>query len=1389
MLPDGKDISERRSKLSPEKKALLDRMLRGEFSQPSELKGISARDGRSEFPLSFAQQRLWFINRLEPDSANYNIPDVYRISGRIDVPVLERVLTEIVRRHEVLRTVFVVKDGDPVQVISPAVPFVLELKELARGEASRRDEEAMRLAAEESARPFDLERGPLFRGRLMTLDAEDHILVLSFHHIVYDGWSTAVFFDEMTRLYDAFIRNQPSPLADLPIQYADYAVWQRKWMQGDILRNQLAYWKDSLAGVSGVLELQTDHPRPAIQTYRGADQELSIPFDLQQDLRQLSVREGATLFMTLAAAFQTLLHRYTGQDDILVGTPIAGRTKSETERLIGFFINTILLRTQFSGNPSFLEVLGRTRQAALGAYQHQDIPFEKLVEELHPQRDPGRTPFFQAMFVLQNAPMGLLNLSGLTLKRVNVENTTAKFDLTVSMIETPKGFQGWINYNSDLFDPPTIRRMATNFEVLLRGIARDPAARVSDLPLLGPEEKEKLLGELSGRPCLKAPDTCIQYLVEEHAGRRPDAPAVISGDETLSYRELNTRANRLAGRLCGMGAGAGSLAGICLERGAEMVVAMLAAQKAGGAYVPLDPAYPRARLEAMIEDAGLAAIVTQESSTANLPVTSVPSVFIDRDREMIAALAGENPPHVTRPSDAAYVIFTSGSTGRPKGVMISHGALVSHAMECGRIYGFRPGDRALQFASVNFDIAVEQIFAPLAAGICVVVRGAEIWTVHEFVRELVKQEITVASLPNAYWRQIVDTLAGGEQDFEGLRLRVMMTGGEQMLTEGVRRWYRSPFRNVRLLNGYGPTETTVMPLAFECSREMAEREGGPPAVPIGRPLRNRVIYVLDRYGNPAPLGAAGELYIGGPTLARGYVNRPELTAEKFISDPFDTDGGGRLYRTGDLVRFGQDGNVMFLGRADEQVKVRGFRIELGEIEEVMKHHPGVRDAVVMARDDGHGDKRIIAYYTSRDTGQDGHQEIRSFLQVRLPDYMVPSAFVALEQFPLTPNGKLDRKALPEPAFERRGPGAEALRPRDALEMRLALIWEHLLGKDQVGIRDNFFDLGGHSLLAVRLFGEVEKLTGKRLPLATLFQAPTIEQLAAILRSQGWEAPWSSLVAIKPEGNRPPLFCAHAVGGNVLTYSILARYLHPEQPLYGIQSVGLDGRQIPETDMVHMASHYVEEIRSLQPHGPYSLGGTCAGGSVALEIAQQLRNQGEQIAFLGMFDAFPQVDLPPMSFRHRLGLKARGYGERIRYHLHNILFGPGRLEYVGRKFRTIRRRLKSRIWQAAFGWFYATHHELPKGLQNVEEANMIAFRKYVPQLYDGKITVFEVEETSVGQSIDSASMWERLAGGGMEVHRVPGDHVNFFSEPNVQVLARELNDCLERTQTGRREGGA
>ncbi|WP_233601911.1 non-ribosomal peptide synthetase [Corallococcus sp. CA047B] len=1302
----------------------------------------------ASLPLSFAQQRLWLLDQLQPGGSAYNIPAALRLEGALDAAALEQAFTELVRRHESLRTTLHEENGAPVQRIHAPAPFALPVLDLSTHEAA--ETEARRLAQEEAGTPFDLAQGPLMRARLLRLSAHQHVLLLNLHHVVSDGWSGGVLVREVSALYEAFRQGRPSPLPELPVQYADYTVWQRSWLQGEVLERQVAWWKQQLTGAPHALELPTDFPRPPVQSARGGAVHFRLPVSVSQALETLGQEEGATLFMALLASTQALLGRYSGQDDVVVGTPIAGRRFAELEGLIGFFVNTLALRARLDDAPTFRQLLARARETTLGAQAHQDVPFEKLVEELHPRRDLSRTPLFQAMLLVQNTPTSspVAPQGALSIHPVEVEDHAAKFDLTFAFTPSQQGLQGTITYSADLFREETIQRLVKHLQVLIESAVASPDTRIVELPMLTPDERHTLLVEWNDtRTQLRR--GLLHDLVAQQAALTPDATALVVGTRRLSYAQLDARANQLAHHLRSLGVGPEVRVALCLERSEDLLLAILAILKAGGTYVPLDPAYPRQRLDFTLADSGARLLLSHQSllDSLKLDTQGLDTLCLDALPEAVAARPTSAPRSDVSEANLAYVIYTSGSTGRPKGVSISHASASAFLDWALRTFSPAQLKGTLAATSVCFDLSVFELFAPLSCG------GAVL---------LADNALALAGLPAASQVTLINTVPSAIAEL--LRLgaippaaRTINLAGEPLPGTLARALY-APGSVEHVLNLYGPTEDTT----YSTFTRVPE---GPAEPTIGLPLPETSAYVLSPHLFPQPIGVPGELYLAGAGLARGYLGRADLTAERFVPDPFSSTPGARMYRTGDLVRRRADAQLEYLGRTDFQVKLRGFRIELGEIEATLRQHPSVQQALVLTRRDSPtADPFLVAYVV---TSSPDTTALRTFLQQKLPEYMVPFFYVPLAAFPLTPNGKIDRAALPTPSAGLFGPPGSYEAPRDHLEQELVAIWEEVIGIKPIGVTSHFFELGGHSLLAVRLMARIRERMKRELPLASLFQAPTVEQLAGLLRKL--PEPFSPLVPIRREGARRPFFCVHPVGGNVLSYAELARGLGPDQPFYALQSPGLDGKPLSPSTVEEMAATYVELIRTVQPQGPYRLGGWSMGALVAFEMARQFQAHGDTVEVLTLID-------PSSATEARVSIDVDDASQVLA----QFASDQGQLADQGAWIpdpalleRGLDAALEDLMVKGRESGLLVPEVQLPqlRTLFEVFANNLRAMKHYRPQPLPGRIVVLRASERLAEEQNDRG--WSALAPDGLLLLEVPGNHYSALRAPNVQTLAERL----------------
>jgi amino acid adenylation domain-containing protein len=1355
-------------------------------------------------PLALAQERFWFLHQLDPSSPADNVAVALRIEGPLDADIFQRTWDAILARHEVLRTRFPADEGGrPQQVIDPPQPTVIRHVDLreggaeappyeippaakprssrgeaavppaaeppvpprAEGERSSRGEAAvLAVAAEEADRPFDLAAGPVYRITVYRLDDDLFLALGVFHHIACDLWSLGVISHEMVELYSAFSARREPRLPPLPFQYADYAVSHRRWVDGQALAEQFEYWRRRLKGVHAH-DLPSDRPRQ--QTHgTGATGVVDLPAGLMPAVRALASAEGATPFMVLIAAFACLMARYTGHADVVLGTPIANRTRLALKGLIGTFVNTLVFDIDVGGATTFREVLARAREVSLGAFARQDVSFHRLVTDLNAERPTGRSPLFQVLFNVQNAPVKLPQLPGMRMTHVTLPRRNAQFDLTV-WVDTDVLHQVGYAWDTSLFDASTVERVVGHYIALVSRLVENPEVDPASVGLLSAGERRMVVGDWNNTSRDFPAETAVD-MFHRQAAATPDAPAIEAGGMSLTYRELAARAAAVAAHLRTRGAGTGTIVGVCLNRGVDLVASLLGILETGAAYLPLDPAFPSDRLAFMLRDSGAAFIVTQPALAGLLPSTP-PLVFVQA--AFTGAHAGEDatggPPARPHPSEPAYVIYTSGSTGRPKGVEVPHSALANFLRSMQERPGLAADDRLLAVTTVSFDISGLEICLPLVTGATLVMadRG-DVYDASRLSAVIDRERITVMQATPATWRMLVDA---GWPGAPGLR---MLCGGEalprdladQLLSRGRALW-----------NLFGPTETTIWSTV-----EQVPRDDTP--VSIGRPIANTQVYVLDERLEPVPPGVHGELYIAGAGLATGYRNLPDMTAERFVANPFDDGPGARMYRTGDRARFLNDGRLEWLGRSDRQVKIRGFRVEPEEIESSLAHLEGVSAAAVVAHPEHGGGHRLWAFVVREPSSSLDVAAVRTYLVRQLPAYMVPSRVFFVAALPLTPNGKVDRERLtaitpfPEP------PGS-APSSTDT-ERRLASIWSEILGVSPVGMDDDFFELGGHSLLAVRVVARVEREMGCALNVATLLDSRTVRQLAAVVDRQREAPAWKALVMMQPEGEKPPFFCLHGVGGEVVGYEALAARMGTDRPFIGVQAVEDVRSGSAAGGIAAQAARYVDEIRRYQPTGPYYLGGYSHGGRVALEMALLLESQGERVAFLGIIDTTP----------FRVYYNSPGYWWRVLCNAPLWFWydairtpWPENADRLRRAWRILRRVVRGRPGAGAKPGLIADVRDtmnidgLPETFQDRYEWDFEAFSSYRPAAKCGPVTVFRAVGQPLLASHDRDLGWGAVSREPVTVVNVPGNHSSILVEPDVRELARALMDALARAE--------
>ena len=1326
------------------------------------------------FPASFSQRRLWFLNQLDSSDVAYAILASFRISGPLDISVLERTLNEIVRRHESLRTTFAAGD-ELLQIIHCDVDLPLRCLDLTdESEAAVLD-----WLRAEAARPFDLAQGPLLRATLLRLGDAEHVLAVSMHHIVSDGWSLGVLMREASALYAAYEAGDRSPLPELEIQYADYSLWQRDWLQGAVLDRQMAYWREELRDVATVLDLPVDRPRGAQQSHRGAQHAVRLEAGLAKPLRLLGRRQGATLYMVLLAAFQALLSRYTGQPQVLVGSPIAGRTQREVEGLIGFFVNTLVLRGDLRGRPDFAELLRRVRETTLGAYAHQDVPFEKLVEELSPERDPSRSPLFQVMFILQNAPTGDLRLGTARLQPLAVDTGTAKFELTLSLEEQADGsIGGYWEYATDLFDAATIERMAGHYVRLLEAALSDPQRSVAELDMLTPQERHRLLVEWNDTAAAY-PDQCLHQLFERRVESTPDATAVAGLHTRLSYRELNERANRIAHFLKHHGVGPEIRVAILMESSPDVIVALLAILKAGGAYVPIDQDYPSDRIGYILQQSRVALVLTGTTTRFTEFESMAPCICIDAADPAWTVFGPENPPNVAVGANAAYVIYTSGSTGRPKGVVVEHRQIINYFHAIVERLGLISGAGFAMLQPLAVDSCNTVLVPWIGLGGTLHVLPRQVTVDPDGLAEYFRREsMDVLKIAPSHFAALLDA-SSSDALLPNCRL---VLGGEGSRRDWIARSVlpRLP-KDARVDIHYGPTETTVGVLTHRVAPKTEPERPRGPLVPLGHPLGNVAIYVTAE-ADLVPIGVAGEILIGGAAVARGYFDRPDLTAERFVPDPFAKAPGSRLYRSGDLARRLPSGAIEFLGRTDHQIKIHGQRIELGEIEAALLRNHQVKRAAVLAREDAQGSKSLRAYVLL-DSASKGESsalrlELRAELARDLPAYMMPAAIVLLDAWPLTAQGKLDLAALPgsadhSPAF----PGARVL-PRNLTEAGLVALWEDLLKSGPVGIHDNFFDRGGHSLLAVRMLASVQQKFGRRIGPSTFLARPTPAHLAALISDAGGRPDDGTLLALQPLGRSPPLFCVHPIGGEVLCYVDLAMALGTDRPFYAFQAL----RNGDAVTIEELATGYAGELRRMVGDGPFCLAGWSFGGLVAFEMARQFAAAGHPAEHVVLFDTYPPSAGERTACAGEDALLERFAADLARTWGRNV----ADLEPMFRALPAEARR--------TFLFTELQREGLVTSSDDDFQGMLERFSRYAQaaDTYPGRtivqsIDLFVAADGEGGRTLPR--YWAEWTRSGVRTHIVSGDHYSMLRQPHVEALATRLAACLwDRRSETLNEGG-
>lgn len=1326
----------------------------------------------SAYPLSSAQNRFWFMEHLESGITASNNPLDYRITGEIDLPLLKQSIRILVRRHESLRTVFRNGTGTPYQWVLEDVPIEIPVTDLSL-ESRERQVELIAIHSHANAtHRFDFGKGPLFRCELLKLGDKEHLFLMNFHHIISDAVSISIFLDELKAIYSALLEKRDADLPPLALTYKEYARREKEWLDSDDYRTRLDYWKKELAGAPAQMNLPLDHSRPRVQRFLGDEFHFYIGRDLRQQIADFTRKNRTGLPAFLLSSFAAMLNRYSLQDDLVIGVPFANRNRSELLSLVGVMINTLPIRLSIDPAEPFSGLLGKVRNKFLQAFENMEVPIEKLVDELKVKRTPDINPVFQVLFNYLTAGHSQIELPGLTMEAQHGVRKFSQVDLTLTVLDEGTGLHCILQYSTDLFLRSTVERMSGHLLSILHAVTGHPDLAIGQIPLLTGEESSLILDEWNTTETPYPSDLCLHQLVERQAAATPDSIAVTDGNRQLTYRELNERANRLARFLAGQGAKEDTTVAVFLERTVDLVTTLLAVSKTGAAYLPLDPIFPKARLEMIVEDARPVLFISQVSLEEIIPSTEATIVLLDREPDWSREAAGNM--NLGNPGKPAYLLYTSGSTGKPKGVSIRHHSVVNLVIAFSRLLKATPDDTLLAITTVSFDIAELEIYLPLITGGTLVVAPQEASTDMQMLAQIMhRHKVTLFQATPVTYRMLV------QHEWKGGPGLKLLIGGEALGKDLARDLLP---RCMELWNCYGPTETTIW---SGVKRVTPADVSGTGSVSIGRPIANNTFYVLSPGMLPVPVGIPGELHIGGDGVSDGYLNLPGLTAERFLPDPFSSGTGKKIYRTGDLVKYLPDGNLVFLNRVDSQVKIRGFRIELGEIETVLSQAEGVKENVVVVSEDPSGGKTLVAYYTVKPGYTPDHSALRQALKARLPEYMIPSIYIHMEQLPLTGNNKIDRNALPKPETLSVSPSSHYVEPSTPTEKALAEIWESLLNNGKIGIHDDFFEAGGHSMVAVTMVRRIEKEFGVRLPLATLFERNTIHRLAEQIDEGAQDVQWRSLVPIRAEGRKKPLFLVHGMGLNVLLYTTVVNHLDPDQPVYGLQAKGLSGNEEPLKTIEEIAAYYISEIMTVDPEGPYALAGFSFGGRIAYEMARQLTAMGKQVGFLGLLDTTADNFYRELPGLKRLQKQILHVIRYLVWNLYSFLTNEheSKTSFLKRRWRGLLQKISGLDYRPRKEDLVSVgaSHELPKYLKRVHRLNRLADRKYIVKPYSGSVHLFKARKQTFYIADPETYGWDQVAGGGVFIHEIPGEHSNTFAPPNdkffAAVLQKTLNESL------------
>lgn len=1319
--------------------------------------------------LSPGQKRLWFVENFEPGNRAYNLPFDYRIKGDVNVSILEKSFNELINRHESLRTLLLSSDGVPFQTVLSTLPFSLNVVNLEKLSQEERNSAVEKYSLENEMHIFDLEKGPLFIAKLLKINETEWLLLFNMHHAISDGWSVKILVDELGLIYTALLQSTPLLLPELPITYRDFSVWQNEWLKSEDCKKELDFWINELKGAPDLLQLPTDFQRPKNQTYDGDEISFWLDQKTTAQLRLFGQQNKGSLFITLLSIFNTLISRYASQEEFLIGIPIAGRNFEEQESLVGMLINNFPLRITPLDQMTFPEMFEMSRKKFFQAYDNQKLPIDRIIEELKVTRTSNISPLFQVMFNLLDMFDEEISLADSIMNMVDKRRSIAQFDLSLHIYESKNSLNCVLEYNTNLFKKSRIERMAGHFQELVQSILENPEQKLRSIPLLSEIEKKVILEEWNETKAEFPEELCIHQLFEAQVVKTPNAIAIRDERKQLTYNELNFKANKLARYLHNSGAIEGSLVAICMERSTDILVALLAIQKSGCTYIPLDPIYPKDRLALILEDGNPIIMLTERKLLGSLPETSAKNIFIE-EASAYENESGENTDFNVSPETIAYLIYTSGSTGKPKGVQIQQRALVNFICSMAKKPGITSDDIMLAVTTISFDIAGLEMYLPITYGASIYVASHETSMNPDLLMQRIDDTgATILQATPVTFRMLNSAEWGGSK-----RLKILC-GGEAMPKELA---YDLIRKCKELWNMYGPTETTVWSTVEKVEINDHDKTG---YINLGKPIDNTLIYVLNPEFQPVPIGYPGELFIGGDGLAKGYFNLPEMTKDRFLPDPFSPVKGARMYRTGDLVQQTEEGKLEFLNRVDSQVKIRGFRIELGEIESAITQYPTIDNNVVIVREDTPGDKKLVAYIIKKENQETDISDLRQFLKTKIPDYMVPSSFVFIDQFPLTPNGKIDRKVLPPPQESAAQQSKEYVAPATETEKKLAAIWSEILKIKQIGTDEDFFEIGGHSMIAVTLMVKIEKELGVRLPLAVLFDHGTIHEMGLLLDKKSEPVHWGSLVPIRSKGTKKPLYLVHGAGLNLLLYTTIVAHLDPDQPVFGLQAKGLDGEDEPLYSIEEIAAYYNEEILKIDKSGSYALAGFSMGGQLAYDMARQLVEAGFKVSFLGVFDTVSEnVSDRHIPFFKRYLLRINRFYHQLAWVAGTFLKMPmnKKREFFALKMRSFKQKITKDDYEyKPEGVSVGKQSELPKYLHKVHRANYLALEKYILPPYPGKLHLFRAMDQKFYIKDPVNYGWDEYVKE-MVIHHIPGEHSTIFAPPNDELFARTLQKCLD-----------